>query len=251
MSTFVRYIACGRAQDRLENLCRLRDRAIKRSDVPDMDLSDTTVCLHPQEEQENVDPAADPSEASAESNSLFVPRSEDFSVQLGALLDWADRQDAASSCHTDSWLQTAGSSTDRALPSDLEMLRNQTVDISRRSCRVSAEDLQRLQKCIDETKHLGDTLHRNFDEAKDIKRKRSDRRLDTLTGKKSNVNAFMLSRGVGSLLREVTSIDEEWHEPEGEWGMPPPRRPRRMIYRGERLRLRPSTSASSCGKSSE
>ncbi|KAF4968713.1 hypothetical protein FSARC_3930 [Fusarium sarcochroum] len=90
---------------------------------------------------------------------------------------------------------------------------------------VTAQNLTKLKRCVDELQHFWWTVNRNVDKIyRDSYWSRGERNRHPHGSPRR-----LRSQRLGSSLRYSTAVDEEWSE-EGEWGMPLAKKHRPMMW---------------------
>ncbi|KAF4457373.1 hypothetical protein F53441_702 [Fusarium austroafricanum] len=89
---------------------------------------------------------------------------------------------------------------------------------------VNSMHLLKLRDHISDALHFRDSIQRNIDIVNAESRERKDVYYDVPSGSPMRLR----SHGLGSALRYVITIDQEWGD-EDNWGMPPPKKTRKRI----------------------
>ncbi|KAF7545187.1 hypothetical protein G7Z17_g9372 [Cylindrodendrum hubeiense] len=180
------------------------------------------------------------------SHILLRPWSQSFPVELKSHLDRVDAEnnrnlDASNSgspcgtCDLEPSHPTSTSASDGSDPKTIppsQELRDQNAP--HHCYTVSAEQLNRLQKCISHVEKFHDSVLRSIKDVKTALNRRKDRY--RLAAPDGDFSKFMKSRGLGSPLVDVIVIDDGW--PDTEWDTPVWKPSRKKIYHGTDARTR-------------
>ncbi|KAL6407820.1 hypothetical protein AUP68_08845 [Ilyonectria robusta] len=199
----------------------------------------------PQHESDcsDIDPETrGPNQSDEAKHTLLLPWSQSFPEDLKSHLDRVeaednqnvDASDSGNSCTT--WVSEPCHTTS-ASPSDSPNANYKTPFQSlcdstepHNYYTISAEQLVRLQSCIELIGDLHDSALRSIRDVKAALNRREARHRLRASG--GDFTRFMKSRGLGTPLVNVIAIDEVW--PDTEWDAPTWKPPRKKICYGTR-----------------